>query len=88
MISVYILVIRTCYKNMLNIRITAHPHSWGAYAICPYLFYAFKAAVVLLIGSFFSANPPPILIYSRMPWYSHQLINGVWQELSPPPPFT
>ena len=47
-------------------------------------FSAFKAAAVLLIGSFCSANPPPILISSRVPWCSHQPMNGVWQELTPP----
>ena len=47
-------------------------------------FYAFKAADVLLIGSFSSSNPPPILISSRVPWYNHQPMNGVWQELNPP----
>ena len=38
--------------NMLNIIITAYPHSWGAYTIGPYLFSVFIAEAVLLIGSF------------------------------------
>ena len=70
---------------MMNIKITAYPHSWCAYAIGPYIFSKFKAVAVLLIGIFLSANPPPILISSRMPWCSHQLMNGVWQELTTPP---
>ena len=37
---------------MLNITISAYPHSGGAYAIVTSIFYAFKAAVVLLIGSY------------------------------------
>ena len=45
---------------------------------------AFKAAYVLLIGSFCSSNPPPILIYSRVPWCSHKPMNGVWKHLTPP----
>ena len=69
---------------MLNIKITAYPHYWGAYAMGTYLFSAFKAVAVLLIGSFCSANTHPILISSRVPWCSHQPMNGVWQELTPP----
>ena len=69
---------------MLNITITAYPHSWDAHAICPYIFPAFEYAAVLLIGSFCSANPPPIMLSSRVPWYSHQPMNGVWKELTPP----
>ena len=48
-------------------------------------FFAFKAAVVLLIGSFCSANPPLILISSWGPWCSHQPMNEVQKELDPPP---
>ena len=70
---------------MLNITITAYPHSWVAYAIGPYLFSAFKSAAVLLIGSFFSAETHPILIYSCMNWCSNQPMNEVLQELTPPP---
>ena len=62
---------------MLNITRTAYPHSWGAYTIGPYIFSAFKAAVVLFIGSFCNANPPPIMISSRVPWCSYQPMNGV-----------
>ena len=69
---------------MLNITTTAYPHSWGAYTIGPYIFFTFKAAAVLLIGSFCSANPSPIMISSRVHWCSHQPMNGVWQELNPP----
>ena len=72
---------------MLNIKITAYPHSWGTYAIGPYRFYSFKYVVVLLIGSFCSANPPPVLVCSRVPWCSHQPLNQVWQEIPPPLPF-
>ena len=61
---------------MLNIKITAYPHYWGAYAICTYLFSALKVAAVLLIGSFGIANTPPIKISSRVPWRSHQSMNG------------
>ena len=71
----------------MNITITTYPHSWGAYAIGPYLFSAFKPAVVLLIGSFCSANPPPIMISYCMPWCSHQPMNEVCQELNPLLPF-
>ena len=69
---------------MLNITITEYTHSWGSYTIVPYLFFVFKAAAILLIGSFCSTNPPPILVYSRMPWCIHQPMNGVWQEITPP----
>ena len=62
---------------MLNIKITTYPRSWGAYKIGPYIFSAFKAALVLLISSFCSANPPPILTSSRVTWCRHQLMNGV-----------
>ena len=71
---------------MLNITITAYPHSWGAYTIGPYLFSASKSVAVLMIGSFCSANPPPIMIPSPVPWCSHQLLNEVWQDHPPPPP--
>ena len=71
---------------MTHITITEYPHSWGAYAIGPYGFSACKAVALLLIGIFCSANPPPIIISSLMPWCIHQLINGFWQELTPPFP--
>ena len=69
---------------MTNITITAYTHSWGAYSIGPYLFFAFKATAVLLIGDFCSANEPLILISSCVPWCTNQQINGVCQELTPP----
>ena len=69
---------------MLNIKITAYPHYWGAYAIVNYLFSEIKASVVLLIGSFCSANKYLILTSSHVPWCSHQPMNGVWKELTPP----
>ena len=51
-------------------------------------FSAFKAAVVLLIGSVCSANPPLVLISYHVPWCSHQPMNEVQKELDPPLPFT
>ena len=69
---------------MLNITITAYPLSWGEYAIRPYLFPSFKSSVLLLIGIFLSTNTPLIMISSRMTWCSHQTMNAVWQELTPP----
>ena len=50
-------------------------------------FSVFKAEAVLLIGGFYIENPPPILISSVMPWWSHQRMNVVWKELTPPLPF-
>ena len=73
---------------MLNITITAYSHSWGAYAIFPYLFPAFKSAVVFFIGIFCSTKPPPIMISSLVHWCSRQPMNGVCQELNPPLPFS
>ena len=71
---------------MLNITITAYPHSWGAYTIVPNIFYTYKAAAVLLIGGFCSEHSPLNLISSCVPWCSHQLMNGVWKELNHPLP--
>ena len=72
---------------MLKITITAYRHSWGAYAIGSYVFSAFKATAVPLISSFCSANPPPDLISSCMPWCSRQPMDGVCRELNTPLPF-
>ena len=71
----------------MNITINAYPHSWGSYAISPYIIFAFKAAAVLLIGSSSSENQPPILISYLMHWCSRQPMNIFCQELNLPLPF-
>ena len=69
---------------MMNIKITAYPHSWGAYAIAPYIFSSFKSVALLLIGIF------PLQIHLRL-WYLLACLGAVinwWMESgknSPPP---
>ena len=64
---------------MLNIKITEYSHSWGLYTIGPHRFSVFKAAAVMLISGFCSANSPLIMIHSLVSWCIHQPMNEVWQ---------